>query len=225
MRSRDVASARALVLVAMALAGTGVAAHAAPGRSVPEVVAAHCRAREALSTLRTRFVQTKVFTAIGDEERSSGIFYYRKPDAFRWDYAEPDGSFTVVNGRQGWAVFPRIRQVRKVDVKDGRLEGILSVVGFGACGPAFGDSFEVAMTASRGEAVVLSMKPLRPEIAALFTVIELTLDPRDHLPRTVILNESSGDRIRFDFLDLRRDVRLDASLFRFAPPEDYEVMD
>lgn len=225
MRSRDVASARALVLVAMALAGTGVAAHAAPGRSAPDVVAAHCRAREALATLRTRFVQTKVFTAIGDEERSSGIFYYRKPDAFRWDYAEPDGSFTVVNGRQGWAVFPRIRQVRKVDVEDGRLEGILSVVGFGACGPAFGDSFEVAMTAPRGEAVVLSMKPLRPEIAALFTVIELTLDPRDHLPRTVILNESSGDRIRFDFLDLRRDVRLDASLFRFAPPEDYEVMD
>lgn len=224
-RRRDVARApTALLLVALAVVGAGVAVRAAPTRSVAEVLAAHCRAREAVSTLRTRFVQTKEFTAIGDAETSSGVFYYRKPDAFRWEYAEPDGSFTVVNGRQGWAVFPSIRQARKIELQDARVEGILSIVGIGPCGPAFGESFDVETKGRRGDAVVLSMKPLRPEIAALFTGIELTLDPRDHLPRTIVLDESTGDRVRFEFLDLRRDVRIEPLLFRFAPPEDYEVI-
>jgi outer membrane lipoprotein carrier protein len=192
---------------------------------VREILAAHCRARESLSTLRARFTQTKVFTAIGLEERSTGTLHYRRPDAFRWEYAPPDGSFTVVTGRTGWAVFPRIRQARRIRLEDARREGLLSLVGFGPCSPAFAESFELAAVPGRGEGVVLSMKPLRPEVAALFTAVELTLDPRDDLPRSVVLDEATGDRTRFEFLDVRRDVRIEGSLFQFTPPGDYEVFD
>jgi outer membrane lipoprotein-sorting protein len=221
VRVRDVARATALALAVIALAGAG----GDPPLSAPEVLAAHCRARAAVSTLRTRFEQTKVFTAIGVEEKSTGTFYYRRPDAFRWEYGEPDGSFTVIDGRSGWAVFPRIRQARRIHVEDARREGMLAVVGFGACGPAFADSFDVTVRRGRGGAAVLTMKPLRPDVAALFSAIELTLDPRDDLPRTVMLDETTGDRTRFDFLDVRRDVRIQGSLFQYAPPGDYEVID
>jgi outer membrane lipoprotein-sorting protein len=225
VRLREVARATALALAVTALAGAGREPSPAPPLSVPEILAAHCRARAALSTLRTRFAQTKVFTAIGVEEKSTGTFYYRRPDAFRWEYGEPDGSFTVIDGRNGWAVFPRIRQARRIHVEDARREGMLAVVGFGACGPAFAESFDVTVRRSRGGGAVLTMKPLRPDVAALFSAIELTLDPRDDLPRTVVLDETAGDRTRFDFLDVRRDVRIQGSLFQYAPPGDYEVID
>jgi outer membrane lipoprotein-sorting protein len=122
-------------------------------------------------------------------------------------------------------VFPTIRQARRIDVDDARREGLLSVVGFGACGPAFADAFDVTLLPARGEAPVLSLRPLRPDVASLFRTIELTLDPRDDLPRTVVLDESTGDRTRFDFLDVRTGVRIEGSLFQYAPPEDYEVID
>jgi outer membrane lipoprotein-sorting protein len=225
VRLRELARASAFALAVTALAAAGREASPAPPLSVPEILAAHCRARAALSTLRTRFAQTKVFTAIGVEEKSTGTFYYRKPDAFRWEYGEPDGSFTVIDGRRGWAVFPRIRQARRIHLEDARREGMLSVVGFGACGPAFAESFDVTALRGRGGAVVLTMRPLRPDVAALFTAIELTLDPRDDLPRMVVLDETTGDRTRFEFLDVRRDVRMEGTLFQYAPPGDYEVID
>jgi outer membrane lipoprotein carrier protein len=212
----------ALLALVVTLAPTGVRA-AAP-RRLAEVLEAHCRAREATSTLRARFVQTKVFTVLGEKERSAGVVYYRKPDQLRWEYLEPDRSWTVIQGDRGWAVFPRIHQVQRFNLGASRTDGILSIVGFGACGPAFAASFDVTLVSGADAAPVLSMVPRRPEIAASFTRIELTLDPKDHLPRAAVLHETTGDAIRFEFVDVRRGIALEGSLFQFTAPEGYSVV-
>lgn len=225
MRHRDRALAAPLAALAAAALLAAGAARAAPPASLARVLAAHCRAREETSTLRTRFVQTRSLTALGEEERSAGVLLYRKPDSLRWEYSEPDASWTVIRGRRGWAVFPSIRQVQRFELGSSRLDGVLSIVGFGACGPAFAESFEITMAPREaGGRPVLSLAPLRPEIAASFTRIELALDPDDHLPRRVVLTETSGDTVRFEFLDLRRSVPIDPSLFEFATPKDYSVV-
>jgi outer membrane lipoprotein-sorting protein len=212
----------ALAQIALVLSGP---ARAMAVPSLAELVAGHCRARAETSTLRTRFVQTRSFAALGEEERSFGVLYYRRPDSLRWEYAEPDPSWTVIRGRRGWAVFPRIRQVQTFDLGSSRVDGLLSVVGFAACGPAFAESFEITMgpRAEDGRPV-LSLAPLRAELAASFTRIELTLDPRDLLPRRVVLHETTGDRVSLEFRDLRRKVPLDPSLFEFITPKHYSVV-
>jgi outer membrane lipoprotein carrier protein len=221
------AIARLAALAATLLAaGASRAAEPGPGADAPlaAILAAHCRAREATSTLRARFLQTKTFEVLGEEETSAGELFYRKPDSLRWQYAPPDGSWTVIRGREGWAVFPGVRQVHRFELGGSRVEGILSVVGFGACGPAFARSFEVAMEPPAGGRTVLTLTPLRAEIAASFAKIELTLDPGDHLPRRVVLHETTGDQVRLEFVELRRDVPIDRSLFEFTTPKSYSVV-
>jgi outer membrane lipoprotein carrier protein len=214
----------ALLALVSALLVAPARVRAVPPRSLAEVLDAHCRARDATATLRARFVQTKVFTVLGEKERSAGVLYYRKPDRLRWEYLEPDRSWTVIDGDRGWAVFPRIHQVHRFDLGASRTEGILSLVGFGACGPAFAESFDMTLASGAGAAPVLSMTPRRPEIAASFTRIELTLDPKDHLPRAVVLHETTGDTIRFEFVDVQRGIALEGSLFQFTAPEGYSVV-
>ncbi|HSD21133.1 MAG TPA: outer membrane lipoprotein carrier protein LolA [Anaeromyxobacter sp.] len=214
----------ALVALVLAIPLATASGRDAEARSLADVLDAHCRAREATVTLRARFVQTRVLTAIGEEERSAGELYYRKPDRLRWEYSTPDRSWTVIAGDRGWAVFPRIRQVQRFEVGRSRADGILSTIGFGACGPAFSDSFDTTLAAGARGAPVLSMTPRRPELAASFTRIELTLDPKDHLPRDILLHETSGDMTRIELSEVRRGVAIEGSLFQFTAPEGYSVV-
>jgi outer membrane lipoprotein carrier protein len=221
---RDAIAAAALAALALVASGPAAPARAAPP-ALDALVAGHCRARAETSTLRTRFVQTRTFAALGEEERSSGLLYYRRPDSLRWEYEQPDRSWTVMRGRRGWAVFPSIRQVQAFDLGGERAEAVLSAVGFAACGPDFARSFEIARgpTGADGRPV-LSLTPRRPELAATFSRIDLALDPRDLLPRRVVLHEAGGDTVRLELVDLRRKVPLDPSLFEFTTPEHYSVV-
>ena len=176
-------------------------------------------------TLRTHFVQTKVFEALGEADTSSGVLYYRKPDAVRWQYFAPDTSWTVLRGDKGWAIFPGIRQVQKFDLKKSRADAVLSIVGFGSCGANLGEAFQITLTTAAGGSHVLAMRPKNPEIGAYFDRVELTLDPRDYLPRQVVMHETSGDTVRFEFLDLQRGARVEDKLFEYQTPKGYEVVE
>lgn len=214
----------ALALLALALLAAPAAGGDAAPPTLAQVLDAHCRARQATATLRARFVQTRVLTAIGEQERSTGVLYYRRPDRLRWEYSEPDRSWTVIAGDHGWAVFPDIRQVQRFDVGRSRAAGILSTIGFGACGPALADAFATTLSQGAAGAPVLSMTPRRPELAASFTRIELTLDVKDHLPRDILLHETTGDTTRIQLSDVRNGVAIEGSLFEFTAPEGYSVV-
>jgi len=227
-RGRDSFHRRVRLLGCVVLLALGGSIPAAPGATEPtvtEVLQAHCSAREATATLRARFAQTKVFEALGEEDTSSGLLYYRRPDAVRWQYETPDSSWTVLHGEKGWSVFPRIRQVQKFDLRQSQAEAVLSIVGFGACGEDLQKTFEITLVAGGGDLQVLVMTPQEPEMAARFERIDLALDRKDHLPRQVVLHESSGNTVRFEFLELERGSRLEESLFEYEVPDGYEVVD
>ncbi|HET8538453.1 MAG TPA: outer membrane lipoprotein carrier protein LolA [Anaeromyxobacter sp.] len=209
--------------VALAILAAGERARAAVAPPAAAAVAAHCRARAALSTLRARFVQTKVFAAIGEEDRSEGVVLYRKPDALRWEYTEPDRSWTVLRGGKGWAVFPRLRQVQRFSLEPSRAEALFSTIGFGACGEAFTDAFDIALAPGGGRGPVLALSPRRAELAGAFTRIELTLDPTDALPRRIFLHESTGDSVIFELRDVERGASIDRALFEYEVPKGYSV--
>jgi len=153
------------------------------------------------------------------------VFYYRRPDSVRWQYSLPDSSWTVLRGERGWSVFPGIRQVRNFALKGEQVDALLSIIGFGACGSRFQAAFAVTMTTSAAGAYVLALVPREPEIAARFHRIDLTLDPRDYLPRRVVMHEISGDTEQFEFLDLQRGAPVGADLFEYTWPQGYEVVE
>jgi outer membrane lipoprotein carrier protein len=214
--------------VAILAAGI-VMPHLSPARAgnpptLAQVLAAHCRAREELTTLRARFVQTKVFELLEEEDESAGMLYYQKPDAVRWQYTKPDSSYTILRGDSGWAVFPDIRQVQRFGLHGSRAANVLAIVGFGSCGPDLESSFQISLASGEHGAPILVLVPTVAEIAASFDRIELTLDPKLYLPRKVSMHETSGDTVRFEFLDLEPGVPVDSALFEHTIPKGYEVV-
>jgi outer membrane lipoprotein-sorting protein len=55
-----------------------------------------------------------------------------------------------------------------------------------------------------------------------FTAVRMGF--RDHLPRTMILTDAFGQTTRLTFADIERNPALDASLFKFTPPQGADVI-
>jgi outer membrane lipoprotein-sorting protein len=193
--------------------------------SLDEVIADHCRARAATTTLEAQFVQTKIFTLFDEEEKSSGVLYFAQPDRVCWQYAEPDRSSTVINGEHGWSVFPHIKQIQKFTLEGSKTDKVLSIVGFGRCGAPLSESFDITIKWGKKGAYVLSMKPVDEDISPYFSRIELTLDGKDYLPRKVELQETSGDVLIFEFTHLDKNVDLDKTKFEFVVPDGFAVVE
>lgn len=198
---------------------------AEPATDLAEVIANHCRARESTTTLKAQFVQNKVFTLFEEEETSKGVFYFAQPDRVCWRYTEPDQSSTVIDGGRGWSVFPGIKQIQKFELDGSKTDKVLSIVGFGRCDTPLTDSFDITLSAGEKGALVLVMKPTDKDITPYFSRVDLTLDPKDYLPRKIELYETSGDLLVFDFSDLDRDIDLDEALFEYVVPEGYVVVE
>ena len=102
---------------------------------------------------------------------------------------------------------------------------MLSVVGFGPCGSPLTDLFDITMSEGKKGAFILDMKPTDGDISPYFSRVVLTLDPSDYLPRRIELFEKSGDTLTFGFSDLDRNIKLDNSIFEYAVPDGYEVVE
>ena len=197
----------------------------AGGPTLEEVLAEHCRAREATHTLQAKFDQTKVFTLFEEEEASQGMVYFAQPGRICWQYSHPDQSSTVINERAGWSVFPDIKQVQKFALAGSQTNKVLSIVGFGPCGSPLTESFDITMSKGKKGAFVLGMKPTDEGITPYFSRVVITLDGSDYLPRKIELHEKSGDILIFRFSNLDRNVELDGAVFEYAVPEGYEVVE
>lgn len=193
--------------------------------TLDDVLARHCKAREAITTLKAQFIQTKVFTLFDEKEVSKGTLYFAQPERIRWQYSEPDRSSTVINGERGWSVFPDIKQVQTFELEGSKTNKVLSIVGFGRCGALLTESFEVSLSPGKKGALVLAMKPTDKDITPYFSRVDLTLDGRDYLPRRIELHEKAGDILVFEFSDLDRNIELNKSMFDCVVPDGYEVVE
>ena len=197
----------------------------AGGPTLEEVLASHCRAREATTALKAKFNQTRVFTLFDEEETSKGMLYFAQPGRICWQYSQPDKSSTVINEQSGWSVFPDIKQVQKFDLAGSQTNKVLSIVGFGPCGSPLTESFDITMSTGKKGAFILEMTPTDEGITPYFSRVALTLDKSDYLPRKIELHEKSGDILIFRFSDLKQNIELDTAIFEYAVPEGYEVVE
>ncbi|UCH83294.1 MAG: outer membrane lipoprotein carrier protein LolA [Candidatus Latescibacterota bacterium] len=189
-----------------------------------EILKNHCRARAAIETLEMEFIETRVFTVFDEKETAGGTLYYMAPDRACWQYTAPDRSSTVMNGERGWMTFPDIKQVQTFKFEGSKTEKVLSIVGFGACGPLT-DSFEVKLSAADEHQFVLEMTPTDESILAMSSRVDLTLDRADYLPRKIKIYERSGDVLLFDFSELKTNVKLDEAMFEFVVPDGYSIVE
>jgi outer membrane lipoprotein carrier protein len=204
--------AGALVLAAGGLCASASAAPPALDPLLERIDAASA----GVSTLAGQFTQRNKVALFKQELRSSGRFYFRKPRQIRWEYTAPDPSTMVLDGNRATLSTPG-EAPRSFDLdQDPTLRAVfdqlLLWLGSGSLAHARAD-YDLA-AAGTGEQPALTLRPKEASaLARTFQRIELRLDGKTYLPRSILLVEKSGDEKEISFTKLERNAALPERAF------------
>jgi outer membrane lipoprotein-sorting protein len=207
--------ARVALVAAMVLAPS--LAPAAEALPLGDVVKKVDAAKAGTETLSGEFTQKNRVKLFKQELTSKGRLYFKKPRQIRWEYTAPDPSVMTLDGNKATLTTPgAAAQVFDLD-KDATMRAIfdqlLTWLGPGSLAAAR-DDYELA-TAGTAAAPVLTMTPkLASAIGKAFTRIELRLDGRTWLMKSILLVEKNGDEKEIDFGKLSRNAKLPADAFK-----------
>lgn len=193
-----------------------LAAHAANGAD--DAVARVAAYLGALETLSAEFVQVVRDRDGQIIDRSSGTLSLARPDRFRWDYRDPHEQTIVADGRKLWLYDADLEQVtvRALEAGLGATPAML-LSGAGKVG----DAFDSAGIERDGAWTWARLEPKQG--GSDFEQVSLGFDGAGELV-AMELRDKLGQSTQVDFSHARRNVALDASLFRFAPPPGVDVI-
>lgn len=195
-----------------------LAAAAAAADSVTDAQAAR-RVESALgglTTLRAEFRQTVTDADGGLVERAEGTLALARPGRFRWDYRLP-AQVIVSDGRSVWFYDVELEQVTIRGAAE-TLKGTPAMLLAGQ-----GELTADYSISDGGEQDGLAWSLLMPrDREGDFRELRLGF-ARGNLRRMLLLDRL-GQVTRLDFDHIERNPPLDASLFRFVPPEGVDVV-
>jgi outer membrane lipoprotein-sorting protein len=205
---------RALAVAVALLASVAGAAEPPP---LADVVAKVDAAKEGVETLAGEFTQKNKVKLFKQELTSSGRLYFKKPRQIRWEYTKPDPSVLILDGNKATLSTPgAAKQEFDLD-KDATMRAIfdqlLTWLGPGSLAAARAD-YELATAGNQAAPqLVLTPKPASA-IARAFARVELRLDGKTWLMKSIRLVEKNGDEKEIDFSRLARNAALPAGAFK-----------
>jgi outer membrane lipoprotein carrier protein len=209
---------RAVASVALlAVALVAPASRAAEAPPLAELVGKVDAAKAGVETLSGEFTQKNRVKLFKQELASKGRLYFKKPRQIRWEYTSPDPSVMTLDGNKATLSTPgAAKQEFDLD-KDATMRAIfdqlLTWLGPGSLAAAR-DDYDLA-TAGSAAAPVLTMTPkLASAIGKAFTRIELRLDAKSWLMKSILLVEKNGDEKEIDFGKLQRNAKLPPDAFK-----------
>jgi outer membrane lipoprotein carrier protein len=149
----------------------------------------------------------------------------KKPGRMRWEYRFPEEKLFLTDGAKTYFYLPAENQV------------MVSHAPGGAMGMEEGSPFELLAGRARltdrfvasasnenptEDGVVLRLDPVNPQEE--FEVVFLEVDPAVGRILRVVLVDAASNRTEFLFDDVRENVGLSETLFRFAIPSGVEVV-
>lgn len=210
---------RALVGALACVVALGGVAGAAAAPPLADVVRKVDAAKAGTTTLAGEFTQRNRVKLFKQELTSKGRMYFEKPRHIRWEYTAPDQSTMILDGNQATlsspGAPPQVFDLGKDATMRAIFDQLLTWLGPGSLAKASGD-YTLA-TAGTAAAPVLVMTP-KPgsAVAKAFSRIELRLDPKTWLARSIRLVEQSGDEKEITFTKLQRNAKLPPDAFK--PP-------
>ena len=160
------------------------------------------------------FEQVYTSASLGETRTSRGQVFFRKPGMMRWDYSTPTPRFLVSDGSRLWVYEPEQGQYYEEALADAQLPLALRfLMGEGR----LADDFEVAARPADAQGRhVLQLTPRRSH--GQVRRILLHVAPSNHRVEEVVLLDPLGNTNRIIFRNVRQNVDLPASGFRFSPP-------
>lgn len=203
---------------ACTLAAPAAAAPAKPAAPAPkgwpsaaEVLAQVEQARAGTDTLVADFTQRKRLSLFKDELVSKGSLKFKRPQRLRWEYVTPEPSVILFDGARVIVKAPdappEVYDLAKQPGMQVVFDRILVWLGRGSLADATKD-YEVKVVGP----AALRLIP-KGSLAKHLIDVEMRFDTAWQLA-FVHVREKSGDQTQITFANLKRNVKLDDSLFK-----------
>jgi outer membrane lipoprotein-sorting protein len=169
--------------------------------------------------LQARFTQVNRWAVIDEADSAGGVLTLVPPQRFRLEYAHPRGHQVGCDGRYVWTFIPEERQVLRADVSATTGWGDFFLRAFyeGA------DSMATVSTRADGRRAARLILGPRPEWGV--QSMDVTLDADRGVPLAYAYVDEEGNRYQFSFEEVSFPAHLPDSLFHFAVPRGYELVD
>ncbi len=193
--------------------GSLASAQAGPGRD------AFDRFTRGLDSLEARFEQSVLDTENNRQGLFHGVFLLKRPDRFRWDYLSPESRHVIADGHDLWIVEDDLNHVTKVYQK-AALKGSPARILLGQ--EPLEKGFEVVELGRKDDGLQwLELIPRDEDSQVLRILVAF----KDDQLRKLELTDRLGQISRFAFFEIKRNPRLDDSLFAYQPPDDWDILD
>jgi outer membrane lipoprotein carrier protein len=175
-----------------------------------------------VETISGSFKQT--YLAPGIDQVESGQFWLKKPGLMRWEYRHPEEKLFVADGHEASLYVPQDGQVtvQPLTPADLRNTPLKFLLGTGSITKDFGVSWETQFQPKASQTYLIRLTPRRRESEYSFLVLELEKETWDL--RRILIREESGNTSEFFFTDVKTNVKVDKSKFRFKWPKGVEVI-
>lgn len=197
------------------LAATGATAAAAP--PLAELVRKVDAAKAGVVTLAGEFTQKNRVKLFKQELASKGRLYFEKPRQIRWEYTSPDPSVLILDGNQARMTTPGAApQLFDLD-KDPTMRAIFDQL-LTWLGPeslaAARDEYELSAAGTAAAPSLLLTPKAAGNLGKAFSRVELRLDGKTWLMKSILLVEKNGDEKEIAFTKLQRNVALPPDAFK-----------
>jgi outer membrane lipoprotein carrier protein len=171
-----------------------------------------------VESLQARFDQSVFDTSQGQTRRLEGVFYLQRPGKFRWDYTEPKGQIVLADGRTVWLVEEDLKQAYQKPQSDA-LRGTPALLLTEQL--KLEDHFAIADLGNGQDLEWVELIPHDPD--SQFARILLAFKGNEL--RRMELADKFAQVTRFGFSDIRRNLRLDPTLFVYTPPRGTQLFE
>ncbi len=167
-----------------------------------------------ISTVQAGFVQRKHLKILSRPLVSEGRFYFRSPDALRWEYLSPVRSVLLLS--QGDVKRYIQQNNRLVEDRHGSaqvMKFILPEIAAWSRG-RFDSSPTFAAVLKPGSKTRILMTPKDKSLSAMIQAVEITLSEKPGGIELVRIIESDEAYTEIEFKNIRTNSRIDDVLFR-----------
>jgi chaperone LolA len=192
-----------LILLIFLLAFTGVAA-------ADELPARLEAASKDLTTLSGEFTQRNKLKLFKQELKSRGRFYFQRPRRIRWEYLDPDPSTLILDGNVATLRTPGAAPQTFDLARDATMRAVFDQLVTWLGGQQANTDYDIV---TRDFTLILTPKATSP-VAKAFSRIELRVDAKTLLMRSILLTEKNGDEKEITFTKVTRNAALPANAFQ-----------
>lgn len=204
---------RLLTLAALLVAPR---AHAG-GPALDELLHKIDGAKSSIVTLAGNFTQRNRVKLFKQELSSQGRLFFKQPRQIRWEYTKPDPSTLILDGNRATlatpGATPQVFDLASDATMRAIFDQLLVWLGPGSLAQARNDYDMTASGSAATPALILTPKATSP-VAKAFARIELRVDGKSGLLRSIALVEKNGDEKEIVFTRLTKNGTLPVDAFR-----------